>query len=150
MLATHVDSHDLVIACTCPSALQSLVSALYSQAATAQTAAYWGWTLTTLSTQNKNSAHFPLGHRSGVLVYVLLLTPTSLHLYIVCIVIIVFFFNWIVLLRLSTMCISSGCFSCVYAVVCHCQHTVAYCLHRLLSWGCCGGFKGENQGESLL
>ena len=39
MLATHVDSHDLVIARTCPSALQS---ASFFQAATGQTAAQWG------------------------------------------------------------------------------------------------------------
>ena len=41
------------MACTCPSALQSVTSAFYSQAASAQTAAYWGRTPTTPSTQNK-------------------------------------------------------------------------------------------------
>ena len=57
-------------------------SAFYSQVATAQTAAYWGRTPTTLSTQNKNSAHWPLRYRSGHLiqfVYWHLYMPTLLH-----------------------------------------------------------------------
>ena len=42
MLATHVDSHDLVITCTCSSALQSFASAFFPKLATRQTAAQWG------------------------------------------------------------------------------------------------------------
>ena len=42
MLATHVDFHDLVIACTCPFVLQSAASASFAQADHRETAAQWG------------------------------------------------------------------------------------------------------------
>ena len=57
MFATHVDPHDLVIACTCPSALQSAASAFFSKMATEPTAAQSGRTLTTPTTQNNNRAY---------------------------------------------------------------------------------------------
>ena len=57
----------------------------------------------------------------------LLFSITSLHLHIVR-VLIVFFLRIVLcfVLWLSTMRISSSCFSCVYAVVCYCRRTVAY------------------------
>ena len=53
MLATHVDPHDLVIACTCLSTLQSAASAFYPKLATGQTAAQWRRTPTTATTQQR-------------------------------------------------------------------------------------------------
>ena len=51
MFATHVDLHDLVTACTCLSALQSAASV--GTLATMQTAAQWGRTLITATTQQR-------------------------------------------------------------------------------------------------
>ena len=57
MLATHVDSHDLVITCTCSSALQSVASAFFPKLSQGRLQHTGGRTPTTPSTQNKNSAH---------------------------------------------------------------------------------------------
>ena len=51
MLATHVNPHNLVIACTCPSAMQSATSAFFSKLPTGKTTDSVGRTLTTTTTQ---------------------------------------------------------------------------------------------------
>ena len=53
MFATHGDPHDIVSACTCLSALQSAASVFYLKLATGQTAAKWGRTPTTATTQQR-------------------------------------------------------------------------------------------------
>ena len=57
MLATHVNPHGLVIACTCLSALQSAASASYPKLATRQTAAQWGANTHLSNNTTTNRAH---------------------------------------------------------------------------------------------
>ena len=65
MFITHVNPHDPVIACTCLSALQSAASAFYPKLATGQTAAQWGRTLTTSTTQQRSEhTNHSIGHGS--------------------------------------------------------------------------------------